>query len=91
MSVTLGRDGGFAELLEAGDEGFAKALQAVTLRLDGGALDAVEMLADLLRRVHAVVEVGDERGDRALEVNVVLPQRVVGIEQEGLSGRLAKG
>jgi hypothetical protein len=39
--------------------------------------------------VGAVVKVGDERGDGLLEVDVVLPQRVVGVEEKGLSGRLA--
>ena len=47
------------------------------------------MLADFLGRVDAVVEVGDERGDGALEVDVVLPQRVVGVEEQGLVGGVA--
>ncbi len=51
---------------------------------DGGVLDAVEMAADLFCGVDAVIEVGDEAGDRALEVDVVLPEGVVGVDQQGL-------
>ena len=84
-------DGLVGELLEAGDEGFAEALEAVALGLDGGVLDAVEVLADFFGGVDAVVEVGDERSDGALEVDVVLPERVVGVEEEGLAGGEAWG
>ena len=43
--------GGVGELLKAGDEGLAEALEAVAVRGDGGVLDVVEVLADLLRGV----------------------------------------
>ena len=33
-----------------------------------------------------VIEVADERGDGALEVDVVFPEGVVGINEEGLAG-----
>ncbi len=42
------------------------------------------MLADLFRGVNAVVEVGDKGGDGAFEVDVVLPQGVIGVDEEGL-------
>ena len=32
-----------------------------------------------------VIEKRNEAGDRPLEVDVVLPERVVGVDQEGLS------
>ena len=89
--VLLGRDGRGTELFEAGNQRLAEALQAVALRLNGCPFDLVEVLADLFGRVHAVVEVGDERGDGSLEVDVVLPQRVVGVEEQGPAGRLAGG
>ena len=38
-----------------------------------------------------MVEVGDERGDGALEVDVVLPESVVGVEEEGLAGGSCAG
>ncbi len=40
---------GVGELLEAADEGLAEALDAVAVGADGGVLDVVEVLADLLR------------------------------------------
>ena len=79
------------ELLEACDEGSAKAVESVAVGFDGCVLDAVEVTADLFRGVDAVVEVGDEAGDGALEVDVVLPKRVVGVDKQGLVGWVAKG
>jgi hypothetical protein len=38
-----------------------------------------------------VIEVGDEAGDGALEVDVVLPEGVVGVDEQGLVGRSADG
>ena len=89
--VLLRGDWLVGELLEAGDEGLAKTLQAVSVGLDSGPLDSVEMLADLFGRMDAVVEVRDEGRDGALEIDVVLPQGVVGIEEQGLPGRRAEG
>jgi hypothetical protein len=34
-----------------------------------------------------VVEERNEVGDGALEVNVVFPERVVGVDEQGLAGR----
>ena len=69
----------------------AKAVESVAVGVDGGVLDAVEMAADLFGGVDAVVEVGDEAGDGPLEVDVVLPERVVGVDEQGLVGRVAEG
>jgi hypothetical protein len=33
-----------------------------------------------------VIQVANECGDRALEVNVVSPQRVIGVNEQGLAG-----
>ena len=44
----------------------------------------VEVAAYLFRRVDAVIKVGDEGGDGTLEVDVVLPQRVIGVDEQGL-------
>lgn len=52
---------------------------------DGGVFATVQELSHLLRRVELMVEVGDERGDRSLEVDVVLPERIVSINQQGVS------
>ena len=56
------------------------------MRGDGGVFDPVEMTAYLIGGVDAVVKIGDKAGDRSLEVDIVLPQRVVGVEEERLSG-----
>ena len=82
--VALGRDGDVRELLEAGDEGVAEAGQAVAALGDGGALDGVEVFADLFGGVDGVIEVGDKGGDGALKVDVVFPEGVIGVEEEGL-------
>ena len=36
-----------------------------------------------------VIEVADEGGDGALEVDVVFPERVVGVDEQGLAWREA--
>ncbi len=48
--VFLGGEGAVGELLEAGDEGLAEAVEAVAAGADGGVLDAVEMVRGPLRR-----------------------------------------
>jgi hypothetical protein len=45
--------------------------------------------ANLFGRVDTVVEVGDEAGDGPLEVDVVLPEGVIGVDEEGLVGGTA--
>lgn len=87
--VLLVGEGRVGELLEAVDEGAAEAAQAVAVGGDGGVLAVVEVLADLGRSVDLMIEVGDEGGDGALEVNVVLPQGVVGIDEQGMARRTA--
>ena len=66
-------------------------MQAVAVGEDGCVLDPVEVAADLFGGVDAVIEVGDEAGDGALEVDVVFPERVVGVDEQGLLGRAAEG
>ena len=90
-AMLLVGEGGVGELLEAGDEGAAEAVQAVAVGEDGGVLDAVEVAADLFGGVDAVIEVGDEAGDGALEVDVVLPEGIVGVDEQGLVGSAAEG
>ena len=54
---------------------------------DGFALDCVERLAHLGGRVLVVIQIADEGGDGALEVDVVLPEGIVGVDEQGLAGR----
>ena len=56
-AVLLFGKGDVGELLEAGDEGVAEAVEAVAVGEGGGVLDTVEVFADLLGGVDAVIEV----------------------------------
>jgi len=89
-AMLLQRDRLCGELFEAGDEGPPKALHAVAVLLDRRAFNAVEVFADLFRRMHPMVEVGDEGGDGSLEVDIVLPQSVVRVEEQGVPGAEGK-
>jgi hypothetical protein len=89
--VLVRRDGDARELLEAVDEGLAETSETVAAGDDGGVLAAVEMFADLLGSVDAVVEIRNEGRDGALEVDVVLPERVVSVDEQGLVGRVPDG
>ena len=73
-------EGDVGELFEAGDEGAAEAVQAIAVGEDGCALDAVQVAADLFGGVDAMIEVGDEAGNGALEVDVVFPECVIGVD-----------
>jgi len=47
-------------------------------------LNIVQDQPHLLRRVLLVIEIGNEFRDRALEVDVVFPQRVIGVDEQRL-------
>ena len=87
--VFVWRDGAVGELLEAGDERVTKTVESVAASGDGGVFDMVETLANLLGAVDTVIKVGDEGGDGPLKVDIVLPQRVVRINQQSLVGGVA--
>ena len=89
--VLFRRDGLVAELLEAVHQRAAKALYAITELRNRGALAGVQVLADFLLRVDAMVQVGDEGRNGALKVDVVLPQGVVRVEEQCLIGEALKG
>ena len=80
-TVLLVGERGVGELLKTGNQRTAEAGEAVAVGLDSRVLDAVEMVADLFGGVDAVIEVRDEAGDGALEVDVIFPERVVGVDQ----------
>src|SRR6516162_6584688 len=50
-------------------------------------LDVIQNMADLIRSVVAMVEKRDEVGNCPLEIDVVLPKRVIGIDEQILAGR----
>ncbi len=76
-----------AEALEAGDQGAGEAGDAVAVGEDGFALHGVEGLTHLGGGVGVVIQVADEGDDGAFKVDVVFPQSVVGIDEQGLTGR----
>lgn len=90
-AMLLFGEGGVAELLETGDEGAAEAVKTIAVGEDGVVLDAVEVATNLFGGVDAVVEITDEACDRALEVDVVLPEGVVGVDEQRLAGWAAEG
>ena len=77
------------KLLIAIKQRAAKAAKTIPVSRDGGMLTAVQMLTDFNRCMDLVVEKGDEGGNGALEINVVLPEGVVGIDEQSLAGRSA--
>jgi hypothetical protein len=64
-------------------------MQAVTVGANGVVLYSVEVTSNLFGGVDAMIEVRDEAGDRPLEIDVVLPERVVRIDEECLVGGAA--
>jgi len=73
-----------AELFEAGDQRFTKALKPVAVGADGVVFDSIEVASNLFSGVYAVIEIGDKAGNRALEVDVVFPKGVICINEQGL-------
>ena len=64
-------------------------MKSVAVGTDGVVLDLIEMASHLFGSVDAMIEIGDEARDRALEVDVVLPEGVVGVDEKGLVGGAA--
>ncbi len=77
-----------AQALKRIDQRVREAVQAVAVRDDAFALDVVEHFAHLLGRELVMIEKRNEARDGALEVDVVLPERVVGVDEEGLGQAL---
>lgn len=53
---------------------------------DGGVFAVVEMFPDLGRGMDMVIEVGDEVCNRPLEVDIVLPEGIVCVYQQRVTG-----
>ena len=82
--VFFGSDWLVAELLETIDERAPKAGKTVAILRNCGVLASVQVLADFFSGMDAVIQIGNEGGDGALEVNVVFPEGVVCVEEQGL-------
>src|ERR1700730_14737660 len=61
-----------------------KAVQPVPVGHNALALDVIEHSANLFSRKFVMIEKGNKAGDGPLEVDVVLPQRVVSVDKKGL-------
>ncbi len=75
---------GAVDFLIAAQEGLFEAGQAVAGEADGFVLALVEDGADFFDGVGFVIEQGDKRCDGPLEIDIVLPQGVVGVDEQGL-------
>jgi len=71
--VLVWGDGSVGELLEAIDQRSPETAEAIAVSRDRRVLAVIEVFTNLLRRVDAMIEVGDESRNGALEVNIVLP------------------
>ena len=72
------------QALEGVQQRMREAMEAVAVRHDAPPLHLVQHLAHLCRRIVLVVEKRDEAGDRPLEIDVVLPQGVIGVDEQRL-------
>lgn len=91
--VFFRRNGAIGKLLETGNERLTEAGQSIATSRDGGPFHGVEPLANLLGVVDTMIEIGDERSDGPLKVDVVLPERVVCVDEQrlirGVAGRMS--
>lgn len=55
------------------------------MRRDRGMLTVIEMFTNLGGRMTLVVEIRDKRGDRSFKVDVVLPERIVSVNQKSVA------
>jgi hypothetical protein len=58
-----------------------EAVQAVPMLHDAFSFHVVQNFPHFLGRKFMMIEKRDEAGDRSLEVDIVLPQRVVGVDE----------
>ena len=72
------------QLLETTDQRALKILQTVAMGFDGFTFDLIKVAAHFLRCMGVVVEMRDEIGDRPFKMDVVFPQRVISIQEQGL-------
>ena len=65
----------------------AETSHAIAVLADIAALGFIQDVADVFARVAEMFELGDEMLDGLLEENIVFPERVVGVDQDGVSRR----
>src|SRR5579859_171746 len=84
LPVQFRRHGNGAEALKGIDQRMGKALQAVSVLDDAFALHVIEDFADLFGRELVMIQEGNKARDGPLEVDVVLPERVVSVDEQRL-------
>src|SRR5947209_12415535 len=73
--------------LEGVDQRNHETLQPIAVLLDPFSFHLVQDLAHLLRRKFLMVQKRNEAGDGPLEINIVFPERVISINEQGLAHR----
>ena len=63
-------------------------MQPIPVLHDGIPLDIIQNFPNLLRRVLAMIQERNEESNGALEIDVVLPERVIGINEQRLGAVL---
>ena len=82
--VQRGRDRFYRQPLKCLLKGVREDVQPVSMGQDAPALDLVQNLAHLLRRIFPMIQKRNKIRDCALEINIVFPQRVVGVNEKCL-------
>ena len=82
----FGRESFHAEALEGLAECISEAIQSVSVSFYRLTLHLIEALPYLFRSEFVVIQERNEVGDGPLEVDIVLPERVIGIDKQRLWG-----
>ena len=87
--VQAGRDRIDGKPLEGLNQRMREAVQAVAVPNDRFSLNVVQHHPNHFGRVFAMVEERNELGNRPFEIDVVFPERVIGIDEQSLSAILS--
>src|SRR6185312_13484921 len=82
--MQLRRDRLFGKALKALDQRMREAVRPVTALQDRLALDLIQKCTDFMRRQVLMVQPLNEVGNGLVKVNIVFPERVVGVNEQGL-------
>jgi hypothetical protein len=83
--VQRGGDRFDCQALESLHQRVTETVQTVTVAYDALALDIIQNLAHLLGRVLVMVQKRNKIRDGPLKVNVVFPERIIGVDEQRLS------
>ena len=84
LLVQCGRDRLYREPLQRLSERMSEAVQTVAMGQNGLALHLIQNFPDFRWRQLLMVQKRNEAGNRTLEVDVVLPERVVCVDEQCL-------